>query len=375
MATFNPSSNSHDWQVTDIGPVLWGNGDSGLFLGRGMTSEKYSAGFHFPSVTIPQGSTISSAKISCYLNQGPSNTVKITWTGEDIDNASPHTQASHWTGASKTSATIIQTLSDTWTTTSSYEDSVDIKTIIQEIVNRGGWSSGNAINILAEYHTDSLGNLKVNAFAQGNAAKLEIVYQQIYSDTGSGGARAGGSSIPTGTTSAIATGGAVAGGTSTPTGLTNLSFSGGAVASGTASVSLTINAQGGARLGGSVTPTGSQTVVATGGARAGGAAVYFGAQSVIATGGVVAGTGTYKGMLYRLPITIPAAKVTQNMPKFLLLISEDLPLAEDGLALLEDLEGNEFVTEVRSFEGTQLVVCAKVDLVANQDNEFHLYYR
>lgn len=149
MATFNSSIASNDDDGLEaIGLINWyPNVSGGQACGVGHAGgAEYNSGLRFTGITIPQGATINSATIT--LNQSTvANTSQGTWYAWDTDNAGqfddttnypssiPKTTASHpWIDTASASKTLVQH---------------DVTDIVQEIINRGGWSSGNAINFVA----------------------------------------------------------------------------------------------------------------------------------------------------------------------------------------------------------------------------------
>ena len=102
----------------------------------------------FTTIDIPQGSTIASAKIQMKYSGFQSNSVgeTIKISAEDVDDATAPTNTSDVINATLTTA------NSTWTipsmTTNTYYDSQDITGVIQEIVNRSGWTANNDINII-----------------------------------------------------------------------------------------------------------------------------------------------------------------------------------------------------------------------------------
>lgn len=102
----------------------------------------------FTTIDIPQGSTIASAKIQMKYSGFQSNSVgeTIKISAEDVDDATAPTNTSDVINATLTTANA------TWTipsmTLNTYYDSQDITSVIQEIVNRAGWTANNDINII-----------------------------------------------------------------------------------------------------------------------------------------------------------------------------------------------------------------------------------
>jgi len=95
--------------------------------------------FRFQNITIGQGATISSAYFKPYKSSYQSTPLVIH--GIAADNAAAPSAGSDLAASNFTSANV------SWSSSVGFgqQTSSDIKTIIQEIVNRSGWSSGNAM--------------------------------------------------------------------------------------------------------------------------------------------------------------------------------------------------------------------------------------
>lgn len=115
--------------------------------------DKSGMGLRFLNITIPKGRTILEAELRCRAAANDtSTTVKGRISAEDVDN--PATFADDAAAfdtryAGRTTARVDWDSIPSWTLASWY-DSPDIKTVIQEIVNRGGWASGHDIVIFFE---------------------------------------------------------------------------------------------------------------------------------------------------------------------------------------------------------------------------------
>ena len=106
-------------------------------------------GTRFSNVQIPQGATITNAYVEFECDVG-------TWTGEvplqiwgqDADTAATFTTTTYdLSSRTSTTAIVPWTITEQWVVDSKYP-SPDISAIIQEIVDRPGWSSGNAMAIM-----------------------------------------------------------------------------------------------------------------------------------------------------------------------------------------------------------------------------------
>jgi len=139
-------------------------GSSDLELGAELDAgyNQQILGLRFPEVTIPQGATIVDAKVqfvcrgnSAYPDVPNANPSNITITYEEVD--------SSWT-ATVGDETVTDILHNKINSTASVAWSIpewvakndalpaqltpDLKILIQEIVNRAGWKSGNALCLL-----------------------------------------------------------------------------------------------------------------------------------------------------------------------------------------------------------------------------------
>lgn len=108
-------------------------------------------GMKFRNITIDQGAVITSAYIEFEVddtnNQDPAVTI---FYGEDTDDA-PDFSGSNGdiSGRTPTSATVTWSSIPPWSPISAKYQTPDLAPIIQEIVNRPGWSNGNSIVIVA----------------------------------------------------------------------------------------------------------------------------------------------------------------------------------------------------------------------------------
>ena len=103
-------------------------------------------GLRFQGVQVAQGDTISTAWVEFTSRGTQSNPVNISIAGEAIDDAPAFTTTLFdVTNRTRTSA-LANWSPGAWVTGTKYQ-TVDISQIIQEIVNRAGWTAGNDIVI------------------------------------------------------------------------------------------------------------------------------------------------------------------------------------------------------------------------------------
>lgn len=161
-AGFDPA-----WEYTGVGIST---GKSGF-----PTNQNFILGVRFNSVSIPQGATVSSAKITFRAIVNDSNNVLTKIYGIDEDDTADF--STDPTGRTKTTAAVDWDLNGV--TSGNNYDTAAITSIVQEIVDRGGWSSGNDMGFLI--YNDGSGDGVNHAWRaydgdSGTAALLTVVY-------------------------------------------------------------------------------------------------------------------------------------------------------------------------------------------------------
>lgn len=144
--------------MTDITLNIAANADDGTSAGSSfynswayayiakVSSTAYRSFFRFSSVTIPAGATIISAKIKLRASESSSGTpCNVNIYMEDADDPSAPSSASDLTSRPLTSAVA-------WTgvpafTSGTWYDSPDLTSIVQDIIDRAGWASGNHMTV------------------------------------------------------------------------------------------------------------------------------------------------------------------------------------------------------------------------------------
>jgi len=136
--------------------------------------------FRFDGVSIPQGTVISNAYLRVQAYENGSGNSKFTVQGEDYDNSDPLYSGEYLASRTRTTASVTWTIASAWTM-DSYYTSPDLKTIVQEVVNRSGWTSGNALTIHLRNALSSGGyqlpfSKEGAAVWGGSAAELIVTY-------------------------------------------------------------------------------------------------------------------------------------------------------------------------------------------------------
>jgi RNase P/RNase MRP subunit p29 len=105
-----------------------------------------TTGFRFQNITIPQGAMIEEAYIQVVSHEAKTadDVAVITIVGEASDNPQTYTLDALITDRPETNAKVIWTVAEDWDLWGTYK-SADISSIVQELVNRPNWQSGNAM--------------------------------------------------------------------------------------------------------------------------------------------------------------------------------------------------------------------------------------
>lgn len=171
MATFSQRCTLH--ANSGFASAVGGDYSAGTFLYTGDNSASfydYLSYIRFTAVDIPAGSTIDSATLNLTAGTLSSVVVITTVKAEAADNPAACSSAADTNARTLTSASVNWDPS-AWVVNTAY-DSPDIAAVIQEVVNRNGWASGNAMQLF--WSTRSTG--------WGGSTTL----QGAYPDTGNG---------------------------------------------------------------------------------------------------------------------------------------------------------------------------------------------
>ena len=151
---------------------------SDLYLGSSAGGAN-TLGFRFNNITIPAGATVTKAYIQFQADESSSGTSQTDTTiyGQDSDNATTFTSTTNnITSRPKTTASMAWAPSG-WTNGARGVDqqTPSLTNIVQEIVNRGGWASGNSMAFILE---TSSGHQEVESYdgLPNGAAELIVEF-------------------------------------------------------------------------------------------------------------------------------------------------------------------------------------------------------
>lgn len=178
VSLFTAASNDDAEENVSTGAVVLNSSDL-EFVTDGTAQQ--IVGIRFDSAAIPTGVTITNAYIEFTADEAQSVATNLTFFGESSDSAAAFTTtAQNISNRVKTNASVAWSNLPAWVVGTKYQ-TPNLASVIQEIVNRPGWATGNALSIL----TTGTGHRTAFAF-DGNSAnspKLVVTYQ----DGGTGG--------------------------------------------------------------------------------------------------------------------------------------------------------------------------------------------
>lgn len=153
--TFYPAVSIDDgWRGSTSG---YQKATNGLYIGRWSGGgEDLHSWVRFPNVTIPQRAAITGAfvKFTSYDSQS-GVTCNVNCYFNDVDNAVAPVDAAGFDALALTAAIVWNNIG-TWTIDVQY-DTPSLVSILQNIVDRAGWSSGNALQLIVKNNASSVG--------------------------------------------------------------------------------------------------------------------------------------------------------------------------------------------------------------------------
>lgn len=119
--------------------ILWIGNDSGTSL----------TAFRFTNMPIPQGATIINAYLEVYSPQSSWISLSFSIRGQNSGNSATFSTSSLPSSRPLTTAVVNHSSNVSWSANTWYQLN-NISSIVQEIVNRGDWQSGNSMAIIMQ---------------------------------------------------------------------------------------------------------------------------------------------------------------------------------------------------------------------------------
>ncbi|AUP77368.1 Ig-like domain-containing protein [Flavivirga eckloniae] len=146
------SSSLDDVEENETNGVVYTNSsDIELVYDSYNSQGNQVVGLRFKDINIPQGATINKAYIQFTADETSSGSAGLTIKGHDANDAPAFTTSTNNVSERSTTTASVAWNPSAWNTAGaagSSERTPEIKSIIQEIVNRSGWHSGNNMAII-----------------------------------------------------------------------------------------------------------------------------------------------------------------------------------------------------------------------------------
>jgi hypothetical protein len=153
----------------------WSGTGGVVDIGSGAGGAAQHGGFRFQTVDVPQGATVSSATLTIRVID-ISGTPTVSIYGDDVDDAPA------WGASSRPSSGFTKTTAKTDITSAigTGLEAIDVTAIVQEIVDRAGWTNNNDIRFGA-FNTKASGSyqyftVEMYEHAGTDEAQLDITY-------------------------------------------------------------------------------------------------------------------------------------------------------------------------------------------------------
>jgi uncharacterized protein YjiK len=148
------SATSDDAEENTSGNVSLSSGDLDMFIDAGTNPlvTNRAIGMRFNNITIPRGATIVNARVQFQVSETSTESTQIAIRAQAIDSAVTFTNTKKSDISNRPLTTAAVTWSPpVWTAVGASgldQQTPDLAAVIQEIVNRPGWTSGNSLALV-----------------------------------------------------------------------------------------------------------------------------------------------------------------------------------------------------------------------------------
>jgi len=149
VATFSgsPTASADDGYVDDNGGTIDNSATAVQVRGSDFDVLGPLIGYvRVPGVTIPQGATINEAKLTVIASASFAPVTATNVNAFDEDSSDQIADATDYNGRSLTGADADGVFAGSYSAGDPIE--IDVATIVQEVVDRAGWDSGNAMQFV-----------------------------------------------------------------------------------------------------------------------------------------------------------------------------------------------------------------------------------
>ncbi len=141
------SNGNDDVEEGPTGTMLMNSSDLELVDDPGAGNQ--TIGLRFPNISIPQGAVITLAYLQFEVDETGASATNLTIAAEDADNAAPFTSSNGNVSSRSPVFTSVQWDNlPAWNAVDVKHQTPNLASIIQPVVNRLGWSEGNAMSFI-----------------------------------------------------------------------------------------------------------------------------------------------------------------------------------------------------------------------------------
>jgi hypothetical protein len=141
------AANSDDAEESDSGNVRLSSSDLELVF----DSSNQTVGIRFTGVTVPRGAKITNAYVQFQVDETGTDAASLTIAGVAADNVATFSSASKDISSRPRTSRSVSWVPPPWPTKGAAgrdQRTPNLASVIQEIVNRPGWSGGNALALV-----------------------------------------------------------------------------------------------------------------------------------------------------------------------------------------------------------------------------------
>ncbi len=135
-------------------------------------------GIRFRNVPLVNSETINQAYITFTVDETNSGATNITFEGQDTDNSNAfNNSANDISSRTRTTADVDWSNIPAWTASRQKQVSPDLTSIVDEVITRGGWTSGNALTFIISGSGERTAESHDGSNANGG---LWFIYHKFY---------------------------------------------------------------------------------------------------------------------------------------------------------------------------------------------------
>lgn len=169
----NASNNDAEENRFNNGAIDLTSSDLELYTDEG--SDPQYVGLRFTNLAIPQGATITSSYIEFTADEVNSGNVTINIAGQAADNPLAFNTTPFNISARQKTTAIVNWSPIAWLNVDEVHKTTSLNTIIQEVVDRQGWNSGNAMAFLL-YGNNAPTNTRIAESFEGKSTAAPLLH-------------------------------------------------------------------------------------------------------------------------------------------------------------------------------------------------------